>query len=117
MAPIRIVPASDEEHVHRKLVTLLLAAVVEKPDLVVSVFAGTPAFGLYRLLVERALAEEVDCSRTRFVVFDELLGHNRGGGAAFRAVLQERLFGPLAVPSANAPPPRPARRTPRSGPG
>ena len=108
MATIHIVPASDEEHVHRKLVTLLLAAVVEKPDLVVSVFAGTPAFGLYRLLTERAAAEEVDFSRVRFVVFDELAGAaarsptSPGNAAegAFRAVLQERLFGPLGVPAA-----------------
>ena len=42
MATIRIVPASDEEHVHRKLVTLLLAAVVEKPDLVVSLLQSVP---------------------------------------------------------------------------
>jgi glucosamine-6-phosphate deaminase len=94
VAAVRIVPASDEEHVHRKLVTLLLAAVVEKPDLVVSVFAGTPAFGLYRLLTERAAAEEVDFARVRFVVFDELAGAE---GGAFRRVLQERLFGPLGV--------------------
>jgi glucosamine-6-phosphate deaminase len=110
MAPIRIVPASDEEHVHRKLVTLLLAAVVEKPDLVVSVFAGTPAYGLYRMLTERAAAEEADFSRVRFVVFDELAasqpvpplpsGAARTGEGSFRAVLQERLFGPLGVPAA-----------------
>ena len=106
MATIHIVPASDEEHVHRKIVTLLLAAVVEKPDLVVSVFAGTPAFGLYRLLTERAAAEEVDFSRVRFVVFDELAGGGAAGGAErpaegpFRAVLQERLFGPLGIPAA-----------------
>jgi glucosamine-6-phosphate deaminase len=107
MAPIRIVPASDEEHVHRKLVTLLAAAVTEKPDLVVSVFAGTPAYGLYRLLVERATAEEVDFSRVRFVVFDELAtastaaaspsAPGRAGEGPFRTVLQERLFGPLGV--------------------
>ena len=106
MATIHIVPASDEEHVHRKLVTLLLAAVVEKPDLVVSVFAGTPAFGLYRLLTERAAAEEVDFGRVRFVVFDELAAARSpeasgpAAEGAFRAVLQERLFGPLGVPPA-----------------
>jgi glucosamine-6-phosphate deaminase len=109
MATIHIVPASDEEHVHRKLVTLLLAAVVEKPDLVVSVFAGTPAYGLYRLLTERAVAEEVDFSRARFVVFDELAGVpaatrspselEHAAGGTFRAVLQERLFQPLGVPA------------------
>jgi glucosamine-6-phosphate deaminase len=109
VAPMRIVPASDEEHVHRKLVTLLLAAVVEKPDLVMSVFAGTPAYGLYRMLAERAAAEEADFTRVRFVVFDELAGPPAaprgpatGGpvaGGSFRAVLQERLFGPLGVPA------------------
>jgi len=107
MAPIRIVAASDEEHVHRKLVTVLLAAVVEKPDLVVSVFAGAAAYGLYRMLTERAAAEEVDFTRVRFVVFDELAGPpapspaaaaGTPAGGAFRAELQERLFGPLRVP-------------------
>ncbi len=72
MAHIRVIPARDEANIEQKLVTLLLAAVQEKPDLIISVFAGTPAFGAYRLLVERARAEVVDFSRVRFVVFDEL---------------------------------------------
>ncbi len=92
---IRVVPARDEGNLEQKLVTLLLAAVQEKPDLIISVFAGTPAFGAYRLLVERARAELVDFSRVRFVVFDELLGG--GGLPRFRAVLDERLFLPLGI--------------------
>ena len=71
----------------------------EKPDLIVSVFAGTPAFGAYRLLAERARAELVDFSRVRFVVFDELI--RAPGSAPFRAVLEERLFAPLSVPAEN----------------
>ena len=80
MAPIRIIPARDEANIEQKLVTLLLAAVQEKPDLIISVFAGTPAFGAYRLLVERARSELVDFSRVRFVVFDELLTAATAGG-------------------------------------
>jgi LmbE family N-acetylglucosaminyl deacetylase/6-phosphogluconolactonase/glucosamine-6-phosphate isomerase/deaminase len=108
MAPIRVIPARDEANIDQKLVTLLLAAVQEKPDLIISVFAGTPAFGAYHLLVERARSELMDFSRVRFVVFDELLsnaaahGGNRDPGAGrFRAVLDERLFFPLAVPADN----------------
>jgi 6-phosphogluconolactonase/glucosamine-6-phosphate isomerase/deaminase/LmbE family N-acetylglucosaminyl deacetylase len=99
MAPIRVIPARDEANIEQKVVTLLLAAVQEKPDLIISVFAGTPAFGTYRLLVERARSELVDFSRVRFVVFDELLT----GSAAprFRTVLDERLFLPLAIPADN----------------
>jgi len=99
MAQIRVIPARDEANIEQKLVTLLLAAVQEKPDLIISVFAGTPAFGAYRLLVERAHSELVDFSRVRFVVFDELL--TPSGGARFRAVLDERLFIPLAIPPEN----------------
>ena len=111
MPPIRVVPARDESNIEQKLVTLLLAAVQEKPDLIVSVFAGTPAFGAYRLLVERARAELVDFSRVRFVVFDELIpqaglaagavSNPPGPSARFRAVLDERLFIPLAIPAEN----------------
>ncbi len=99
MAPIHVIPARDEQNIEQKLVTLVLAAVQEKPDLILSVFAGTPAFGTYRLLVERARSELVDFSRARFVVFDELI--RPGQTAPFRAVLEERLFGPLSVPAAN----------------
>jgi glucosamine-6-phosphate deaminase len=99
VAPIHVIPARDEANIEQKLVTLLLAAVEEKPDLIVSVFAGTPAFGAYRLLVERARAELVDFSRVRFVVVDELLVPD--GSAPFRALLEERLFVPLAVPAEN----------------
>jgi 6-phosphogluconolactonase/glucosamine-6-phosphate isomerase/deaminase/LmbE family N-acetylglucosaminyl deacetylase len=96
---MHIVPARDEENIDQKLVTLLLAAVAEKPDLILCVFAGTPAFGVYRLLVERARSELVDFSRVRFIVFDELVTGT--GAAPFRAVLDERLFVPLAIPPEN----------------
>jgi glucosamine-6-phosphate deaminase len=99
VAPIHVIPARDEANIDQKLVTLLLAAVQEKPDLILSVFAGTPAFGAYRLLVERARSELVDFSRVRFIVFDELIGGT--GAAPFRAVLDERLFSPLAIPTEN----------------
>ena len=99
MSPIHIVPARDEANIEQKLVTQLLAAVQEKPDLILSVFAGTPAFGAFRLLVERARGEIVDFSRVRFVIFDELVRED--GATPFRAVLEERLFTPLAIPPEN----------------
>lgn len=98
MPPIRIIPARDEENVDQKLATLLLAAVEEKPDIIIAVFAGTPAFGTYRLVADRARAEDVDFSRARFVVFDEILRDRTG---PFRTQLNERLFGPLSVPPEN----------------
>ena len=49
--------------------------------------------------MERARAELVDFSRVRFVVFDELV--RPSPVAPFRAVLDERLLGPLAVPPEN----------------
>ena len=104
MAPIHVIPARDESNIEQKLVTLLLAAVQEKPDLIISVFAGTPAFGPFRVLVERARAEIVDFTRVRFVVFDELVGAGdsaAGSPAPFRAVLDERLFVPLGIPPEN----------------
>ncbi len=97
MATMRVVAATDEERVHRQVATLLLAEVIDRPDLVVCVFAGTPAFALYRQLAERARSEGVDFSRARFVVFDELVRAD----APFRTVLEERLFGPLGVPADN----------------
>ena len=103
MPPIRVVPARDESNIEQKVVTLLLAAVQEKPDLIVSVFAGTPAFGVYRLLVERARSELVDFSRVRFVVFDELIPEPGAHAVRprFRSVLDERLFIPLGIPAEN----------------
>lgn len=105
MASIRVIPARDEGNIEQKLVTLLLAAVADKPDLIISVFAGTPAFGAYKLLVERAKSELVDFSQVRFVVFDELLRPD----APFRTVLDERLFDPLGIPHENVVAFNPAR--------
>ncbi len=107
MAPIHIIPARDEANIEQKLVTLLLAAVQEKPDLIISVFAGTPAFGAYQLLVERAHSEFVDFSQVRFVVFDELVRPE--APFRFRAVLDERLFVPLGIPHENVVSFNPAR--------
>jgi glucosamine-6-phosphate deaminase len=97
MATIHIIPARDEANIEQKLVTLLLAAVEDKPDLIISIFAGTPAFGVYRLLVDRARSELVDFSHVRFVLFDELLLPD----APFRAAVEERLLVPLGVPPEN----------------
>lgn len=105
MARIRVIPARDEANIEQKVVTFLLAAVQEKPDSIISVFAGTPAFGVYRLLVDRARAEVVDFSRVRFVVFDELLpaaaAQKMGDRGPFRVTLDERLFIPLGIPADN----------------
>ncbi|HET6487184.1 MAG TPA: hypothetical protein VFH83_12230, partial [Spirochaetia bacterium] len=107
MPSIHLIPARDESNIEQKLVTLILAAVTQKPDLILSVFAGTPAFGVYRLLVNRARLEVVDFSRVRFVVFDELIFPGSGtaarpeGAAPFRTVLEERLFTPLSIPPDN----------------
>ena len=107
MPSIHLIPARDESNIEQKLVTLILAAVTQKPDLILSVFAGTPAFGVYRLLVNRARLEVVDFSRVRFVVFDELI--IPGGAAPFRTVLEERLFTPLSIPPDNVVAYNPAR--------
>jgi hypothetical protein len=72
MAQIRVILARDQANLEQKLVTLLLAAIEEKPDLIISVFAGIPALGAYRLLVGRSRSKFVDFSQVRFVVFDEL---------------------------------------------
>ncbi len=99
MAAIHVIRGDTEQNVYQKVTTIFLGRVMEKPDLVVSVFAGTPAFGLYRTLVERAAAERVDFSRVRFVVLDELVTSD--GQAPFRATLKSLLFDPLAVPDSN----------------
>jgi glucosamine-6-phosphate deaminase len=96
---VHVIPAESEHNVHEKVCTLLLARVLEKPDLTVSVFAGTPALGLYRTVVERAAAEHVDLTHVRFVVLDELVLPDRS--APFQALLRSTLFEPLGVPAAN----------------
>jgi glucosamine-6-phosphate deaminase len=94
-----VIRAENEQNVHQKVCTLLLGRVLEKPDLVLCVFAGTPAFGLYRIVVERAASERVDFSQVRFVVLDELLTED--GGSPFRGSLKTMLFEPLGVPDRN----------------
>lgn len=99
MGSIRVIPAWDDANVQAKLATLVLARVMEEPDVTLSLFAGTPAFGFYKTLVDRAKAESVDFSRTRFVVVDELLSEARE--APFRRVLEDRIFAPLSIPAEN----------------
>lgn len=99
MAAVHVIRGDTEQNVYHKVSTILLAHVMEKPDLVVSVFAGTPAFGLYRVITERATAEKVNFGRVRFVVLDELV--TTDGQAPFRASLKSLLFDPLGVPDAN----------------
>ena len=99
MGTVHVIPADNEPNVQQKVATMVLGRLLEKPDLVISVFAGTPAFGLYRALVERATAERVDVSQARFVVLDELVTPD--GSAPFHALLKSLLFDPLKIPDRN----------------
>ena len=99
MGAIHIVPAAHYDNLCDKISTIILARVMQKPDLVLSVFSGTPAFGLYRVLVDRAKREDIDFSQVRFVAIDEIITGNRE--APFRRILNERLFAPLSVSPSN----------------
>ncbi len=99
MAGIHIIPADDHQNVYEKVTTLLLSRIMAKPDLVVSVFAGTPAYGLYATLVARAQREKTDFTHVRFVVLDELVTPD--GSAPFKNKLQGLLFDPLGIPPEN----------------
>ena len=99
MGTPHVVAAENEQNVYQKLCTILLARVLEKPDLVLSVFSGTPVFGVYQALVARAGQEHVDFSHVRFVVLDELATPD--GSAPFHGTLVRLLFEPLGIPPEN----------------
>ena len=96
MAAVHVIPSSGHANTCEKVSTIILGKVMEKPDLILSIFAGTPAFGLYKVLVTRAKHEDINVSQVRFVVLDELIIDDED--SPFRSLLDEMLFNPLSIP-------------------
>jgi glucokinase len=79
----------------------IVAAIVEKPDLVLCLASGATPRGVYMLLGQRALAEPSIFSRVRVVQLDEWVGLGGSHPATTQHHLRKHFLGPCDVPETN----------------
>jgi len=96
MPKVTILP--DEKILSRTLAAQLVAALREKPDLVLGLPTGRTPIRLYHELGARYAKGEADLSRVTTFNLDEFLGVGPEHPGSYHAFMQEHLFARVNVP-------------------
>ena len=87
-----IVVASNKEDAARCTADLIHETLRENPASVLGLATGGTPIGVYRLLVERFLAGELDFSAVTTFNLDEYIGLGPEHGQSYRYFMQQQLF-------------------------
>lgn len=87
-----IVVATDKDHAARCTADLIHETVRENPSSVLGLATGGTPVGVYRLMVERFQAGELDFSKVTTFNLDEYVGLGPEHDQSYRYFMQEQLF-------------------------
>ncbi|MHC4816323.1 MAG: glucosamine-6-phosphate deaminase [Planctomycetota bacterium] len=79
----------------------ILAALGQKPELVLGLATGSTPIGVYARLVRAHREQQVDLADLRTFNLDEYIGLPADHPQSYRAFMQEHLFGGLELPAAH----------------
>ena len=85
----------------RKAAELMAAQILLHPDSVLGLATGSTPVGLYRCLVERFKAGELDFSGVKSVNLDEYLGLPAENSQSYRYFMNQNLFQHVNINMAN----------------
>jgi glucosamine-6-phosphate deaminase len=91
---MRLIPATDDNHLAEIAADLVSRHVAEEPDLVLTTPTGRTPIGLYRRLRSEAAAGRIDLEQATVFMLDEYLDLPGYPAGSFQAFLREHL-GPL----------------------
>lgn len=89
---MRIVKADSYDEMSREAANVMAAQIVLKPDSVIGLATGSTPIGLYRELIRRCEAGEVDFSGVTTVNLDEYRGLPRTDGQSYYYFMNDHLF-------------------------
>ena len=98
---MRIFIMEDYAAMSRKAAELMAAQILLHPDSVLGLATGSTPVGLYRCLVERFKAGELDFSGVKSVNLDEYLGLPAENSQSYRYFMNQNLFQHVNINMAN----------------
>ena len=101
MHHVKIIRCADPEEVGKRAADLYTALLQEKPACLLGLATGSTPLPLYRELVRRCNAGELDFSRVRSANLDEYKGLSGDHPQSYRYFMNENLFKHISIDPAN----------------
>lgn len=94
---MRLICAKDYEDMSRKAADLLSAQVILRPDCVLGLATGSTPLGIYRQLISRYEAGELDFSQVTSINLDEYCGLPAENSQSYHWFMQHNLFSRINI--------------------
>lgn len=98
---MRVFVMDDYEAMSLKAAELMAAQILLKPDSVIGFATGSTPIGLYKCLVEKYKAGELDFSKIKSVNLDEYMGLSKENDQSYRYYMNNNLFNHVNIELAN----------------
>lgn len=98
---MKIISAADYQDMSRKAANIIAAQVTLKPDSVLGLATGSTPVGMYKELVRRHQAGDLDFSRVKSVNLDEYAGLAPTHDQSYRYFMQLNLFDHINIDPKN----------------
>lgn len=98
---MRVIVMDDYEAMSLKAAELMAAQIILKPDSVIGFATGSTPIGLYKHLVEKYKAGELDFSKIKSVNLDEYMGMSKENDQSYRYYMNNNLFNHVNIDLAN----------------
>ncbi len=98
---MKIIVAKDYEEMSKKAADFVAAQIILKPDSVLGLPTGSTPVGMYRELVKRYQAGDIDFSNVVTFNLDEYCGLDAENPQSYHYFMMENLFAHINVPKQN----------------
>lgn len=98
---MKIIVAKDYEEMSKKAADIVAAQVILKPDSILGLATGSTPVGMYRELVKRYQAGDIDFSNVVTFNLDEYCGLDAENPQSYHYFMMENLFNHINIPKQN----------------
>ena len=98
---MKFITVSNYDELSRKGANIIAAQVIQKPKSVLGLATGSSPVGIYRELIARYQAGDLDFSKVKSINLDEYLGLDGTNDQSYRYFMQKNLFDHINIDPAN----------------
>ena len=98
---MNFITVSNYDELSRKGANIIAAQVIQKPKSVLGLATGSSPVGIYRELIARCNAGDLDFSKVKSINLDEYLGLDGTNDQSYRYFMQKNLFDHINIDLAN----------------
>lgn len=95
---MNVIQAKDYEQICRIATELIAAQIHQKPSATIGLATGSSPLGIYRMLIEKNRAGDLDFSRVRTVNLDEYVGIEPTREQSYLQFMRDNLFDHINIP-------------------